>query len=70
MLSKSIVFAVCLQYQGRGIGELVLKESHQLVLKYQQATPEESAGMPLLLGLLNPNHLSQGPKMALTFFGA
>ena len=26
---------------------LVLKDQHQLVLKYQQATPLESAGMPL-----------------------
>ena len=40
-----------LQYQRRGIGELVLKDQHQLVLKYQQATPLEWAGMPLWLYL-------------------
>ena len=37
-------FCRFLQYQRRGIGELVLK--------YQQATPLESAGMPLWLGLI------------------
>ena len=33
----------------RGLG---LRDQHQLVLKYQQATPLESAGMPLWLGLI------------------
>ena len=45
-------FCRFLQYQRRGIGELVLKDQHQLVLKYQQATPLELAGMPLRLGLM------------------
>ena len=51
-LSKSSVLAIFLQYQRRGIGELVLKDQRQLVLKYQQATPLESAGIPLWLGLI------------------
>ena len=45
-------FCRFLQYQRRGIGKLVLKDQHQLVLKYQQATPLELAGMPLRLGLM------------------
>ena len=42
------VIAVFLQYQRRVIG---IKDQHQLVLKDQQATPLQSAGMPLSLGL-------------------
>ena len=45
--SQSQAFLPFLQYQRRGIGELVLKDQRQLVLKYQQATPLELAGMPL-----------------------
>ena len=40
-------FCLFLEYQRRGFGELVLKDQHHWVLKYQQATPLESAGMPL-----------------------
>ena len=45
-------FCRFLQNQRRGIGELVLKDQHQLVLKYQQAIPLELDGMPLLLRLI------------------
>ena len=44
------------QYQRWGIGELDVKDQQQLDLKYQQAPPLESAGMPHRLGLTNKDH--------------
>ena len=59
--SQGQAFLPFFQYQRRGIGELVLKNQHQLVLKYQQDTPLVSAGMPLWLGLnkFSPSSVNQ-----------
>ena len=51
-----------------GIGKLVLKDQHQFVLKYQQATPLDSAGMPLWLGLKLKSPIPRAYKWPSTKF--